>query len=1154
MVLGHLLKRYAGELSYFIASARQPGLAAELMSLLDELGRNGLLWRSDGGGGEGETPLDKAIAAVETMEGEGAGNAQSGALLRKLRDVRVLYGRYTEFMGPGRFDKDSRMDRVLRHVGTCQALRGGADGGASFFIDGFLELQDFERRMIVSLAELSEKGLVGDVEVSFCMPANSPLLEGRGIHGNVDPMSVFRRVEEAHRQLRIELESRQVRAEVVRLDAARGGRFKSPQLSAIEARLGGHRDVQPTPDEGRVVLMEGPDVRSEADAVAREIRRLTRAEGGAYRLREILVLVREMESQAGSYERAITASLREHGIRVFLDRKRDASCHPLIRVIRAGLQIAGGGWTTASVVAIAKSGFGETSEEEAASGTSNPGDHEWGPACRLENWAVSRGVRGEGWTARHDSSDPDVESLRSRVVNAVKRVVDGVSGGEGISVRDACSRLLAMLGALGVRPTLARWIREAEERGEYDVAREHEQVWANVMTFLEEMSDLLGQERVTAEELQTIVLSGLEGLELGFTPPTVDQVVVGTAERTRPGEARVVFVMGMSGGVFPVSIGGGGDAGVISDLERQRLSRLRVPLDPDGRQRQLDERLVAYLALTRAAERIYLSRPTADERGAPLPSSEYWEAVRALWSQIEVRQLQGETEVGRAMGNSAGLDQLSTPRLLALGLLRWARDETRPRDPAWQAVYGRFARWPVDNSAVDLCRHAVWSSLVPAAERCEEKLSEETTRRLFPVGNRHVRLRESQIESFAACPHQHFLRHVLRLTTVYEPEVRTLEVSGVLHDVLTSVTQEWEAESEGAGWPDLSATETERRLHRIAEAAIDQKVREMTWDGSPDRARLTPRDRYLLSRVSVVLGQVLRAHAVAAARTAYRPRRAHVRFGGETEGPGMLPGVKVTLTLGGGEVGSAVIGGTIDRVDATSDGRRLAAWDYAWGKRDVDLVSLYHGLDVKLLLHLLVLRDHGDRVVEGSAGSGGVSGAFAVGIGPKVESFSDVQKWLDAPEVGSADYQLRRRKAAGLFNADHLKDLDTALVNGDSPIFRVNIKLNGELGSRYKDALTPAELDALLEHARQMLGKLASGIVEGVVAIRPYKLGKATPCPDCEFRAVCRFDPRDGGRYLELEKLNVKEKLAGTQDSDTGPSDTVTEKTPSKSKRGGRRG
>ena len=60
---------------------------------------------------------------------------------------------------------------------------------------------------------------------------------------------------------------------------------------------------------------------------------------------------------------------------------------------------------------------------------------------------------------------------------------------------------------------------------------------------------------------------------------------------------------------------------------------------------------------------------------------------------------------------------------------------------------------------------------------------------------------------------------------------------------------------------------------------------------------------------------------------------------------------------------------------------------------------------------------------------------------------------------------------------------------------------------------------------RRCLGRLADQILAGEVDIGPYRMNRVTPCPSCEFRDVCRFDPSIN-HYRVLRSLGREQVLS----------------------------
>ena len=78
---------------------------------------------------------------------------------------------------------------------------------------------------------------------------------------------------------------------------------------------------------------------------------------------------------------------------------------------------------------------------------------------------------------------------------------------------------------------------------------------------------------------------------------------------------------------------------------------------------------------------------------------------------------------------------------------------------------------------------------------------------------------------------------------------------------------------------------------------------------------------------------------------------------------------------------------------------------------------------------------------------------------------------------------------------------------------------DGSFGFRATtDVADAGEFAALLAHVRRRLGELADRVMSGDVAVAPYYMNQETPCPRCEYRCVCRFEPSTG-RYRHLSPM-----------------------------------
>ena len=77
--------------------------------------------------------------------------------------------------------------------------------------------------------------------------------------------------------------------------------------------------------------------------------------------------------------------------------------------------------------------------------------------------------------------------------------------------------------------------------------------------------------------------------------------------------------------------------GILSEGERERLEAVGLKLAPGPRRRTFEEQYLVYLALTRAAEKLYLSYPLADSEGKAVMPSGVVARVKELLPDVEER-------------------------------------------------------------------------------------------------------------------------------------------------------------------------------------------------------------------------------------------------------------------------------------------------------------------------------------------------------------------------------------------------------------------------------------------------------------------------------------------------------------------------------------
>ncbi len=1080
MILARLLRQHDQKLLFYRSVARQIGLAAELDRTFGELER------------AGKTPADLSLIIDDL--GGGPLDADGTALRDKLRDVHLLYSAYEKFLGQDRLDQHRRMLQVLANVERCSLF-----SRAQVYVDGFIEFTDFERRLLASIALAGAK-----MDLTLLMGPESNLLHDP--HSLPDEMGLFHRTESTYRKLYFAFAEKNVEiGEPLRLTAR--PRFNAPALGHLEHGFvhehSGRGDrssrnasgVDSPVSQSAVQRIVAASRTGEVDEVSREIRSLLRQ---GYRLRQIALLVRNLDS----YHTLISASFGEHDIPFFVDRRRAATHHPLIEFLRAAFRIAIYFWPHDSVMALIKSGLAGLTLDQ---------------ADELENYALEHRVHGmrweetepwkaqRRWTRGQQETEQSIETpavdaietLRRSLLDKLGPFVQVVRTGAAPTVREIAVAIFALFEHFDIRKTLAKWMNEAASALPSGTASaveerdEHEQVWANVSDLFDEMVELLGDQRLPADEFVEILEAGLEQFDLALTPPTVDQVLVGQVDRTICPPVRAVFVLGLNEGEFPAS---GRHSTMFSDGERRELYRRKLELENDQRRRLLDESLLGYIALTRSSERLIVTRSQTDGAGRPTRPSIFWNRVEKLLPHAPLIVADGACE--------KEVDRISTPRQLISGLMRWARRAQENDAGEWPALYQRFAETSNNNKEIERLRGLAWPALT-----CSNvaKLNDNIARSLF---RNPLKATIRQLETFAACPFQHFARHGLELRPRADQDVTPADLGQLYHRVLETLVRQAMTEASPEDPLPISP-------EMIREAAMDV--------GKALRSEVmlsNARSQYLLERAQRTIAQVVQAQREAMTRNRFRPIRAGTEFGDDSP----IPAIAIKSSQGN----EAHLSGKIDRIDALPGGKDAIALDYRLSAGPLSLQETYHGLSLQLLVYLLVLEANG-HAIAGKALT--PVAAFYVQL---LRGLGDVDHPDDALDANDPK-RLLAVQPRGIFQERALGDLDAEAGDKWSATVKGYMKQDGEFGHRGRsDVANAEEFAGLLSLARTRIAELTDGILSGQIEVSPYQLARRSPCPRCEFRSVCRFETTVN-RYRILEPMSrsqVMERLGKATDAD----------------------
>lgn len=1080
MALRHLISRHGGALAEFRKVADRAGFIETLAGGIAELLQESVT-------------IDHLDAAAERAA------AEKDPTAPRLHDVALLYRAYLDYLGDQRVDPDGLLDLARARLEAARWLCG-----SRIWIDGFAGLTQQQLRLVVELGRRAE-------QLQLALLLDPERRDDRGDEAP-DDLSLFARTERTWAGILRSLIDAGVAVDepLVLKESVRRRFAAAPEIGGVERDLFHvplSRLVEPEAgtaragSTGRIRLVTAPDPRAEVNAAVRAILDLVQSPARPLRYREIAIVVRDLEP----YHDLLSAALTTHGIPFFIDRRRPVHHHPLVQLVRAALAMLSGRAFDQAIALLLKSGLTGLKRCE---------------ADELENYLLAHGLSTaraweEAWIYPPPGLDmkamekPHVQRRLARIVASRDRLrgqFDAWWPAAGSSVEQVCRewarQLAELLERFGVRRTLGVWSRAAEDRGGLDEAAEHEQAWIEWTRLLDELAEMLGEEPMSARQFRDCLESGLSQLTLGLVPPTLDQVLVGSVERSRHPELRAVFILGFADGQFPARIG---EEELLADDERAYLSQAGVEHLQTRTRRILDERMLAYIAVTRPSEFLWVSYARTSADSAKLEASPYWAHLRAAAPGAPVEE-----------AADRGWEAVSTRGELIAELAQRANDWTHERlapdeSDAWLATM----HWAAERPEL---REPLEAALAALSPMPQARLSPELVRTLWEYREAGGRVgyltNPAALEQFAWCPFQHFANRGLRLAERERHEIGAMHYGDLYHRALEQFVNELIEGEHTLG--DLKPEEIATRLDRICDKLVPEYANEL---------RMEERERRRAAwRGPRVLRPALRGQQTGLGGENIQHIATEQVFG--LEGKNSLPALQLETSQGR----TVWVRGKIDRIDivSTDHGRLGVVFDYkATIRKRLPLTEVYHGLALQLLSYLLVLRDHGEKL-----GGGAVQAGAAFYL-PLLAHLASVEHPDDAKDGAAKAF--KEFIPRGVFDFDWIAALAPKQPGAWNSALQVFVCKDGTLGKPEDgDAVATGTLPKILEFVHGRISALADEWLSGDVSVAPARLGKQSPCPRCPYRSVCRFEYASG----TTRRLEVLLHTAAAEKMAAGPGDS----------------
>lgn len=780
-----------------------------------------------------------------------------GALSQKLCDLALLYDAYDGVIKNQYIDVSDDMLRLGSMLSQYAYF-----SEKTVYIDSFKNFTGSQIKVIEHIIRQAD-----EVVFSFCFDGER---NKAGLFSNV--LKTVNELERLAKKHGVSVEK------PVILDK---NYYSNEALAALESALCGKEREIYSYDCEQITLCEAESVYDETEFAANEIRRLVRS--GKYRYRDFVVICRDDEK----YRQAFLNTCERYSVPCFKDKRHTISHTPLPVFLLSALK-ACRTLSSEDILRYLKTELAGLSFDE----VSLLENYVYVWRIERDDWKKEWNMSPSGFDGFSDEDKEQLDLLQQLRVRAITPLLNLRSrlGDCAEQMTNALWRLMEDCSVGEKLPLLCGDNSELEIiSGSYDA----------VVEILDALNDTLGDAFCTIEQFEEYFEIALSSAEVGSIPQMLDEVTFGAADRIKPKEPKVVFVLGLNQGVFPATANAGG---IIGGNERIKLLRLGMPITDYTLGFSIDEEYLLYTTLCAASDRVYACYHTVDDSGKEAKPSVVIENIARLFQNCR------KITFGK---DSFSYDRIETPRAAFTGLMRNYDGEL---SLSLKAVFSA-GEYKDRLNQIERLR----------SEK-EDELSCGMGEKLY---GKNMYLSATAINTYFTCNFSYFCKYGLHAKTINPAEINTLQRGTMVHEVLEKTIEKY--------GKDI-CTLSDEQIKAEAENTIEEYLAAIQGIEQVADARM----EYIVKSIKKLSVAILCHMRDEFAQSGFEPVKCELKIGGED---GDIEAAVIKTPDG-----SIKLRGAIDRVDTY--GAYIRVVDYKTGTRKFALSDVLYGLNMQMLLYL----------------------------------------------------------------------------------------------------------------------------------------------------------------------------------------------------------
>lgn len=814
-------------------------------------------------------------------------------------------------------------------------------------------------------------------------------------------------------------------------------RYNGGNLKILERLMAGEK-VEAAENDGSITVCKAANTVHEANFAARTIRRLVREEG--YRFRDFVIIARSAED----YEEAVELACRQNGIGCFTDKRIPLSAFPVPVAVFSAINAAAT-LSTEDILRFHKTGLGTLEREEISI---------------LENYTAIWNINGSAWkqnwdmdvrgfvTEEQNEGDKkalmEINFIRQRAISPILNFREGFKG----TALNMTAAIVKLLKECDAASRLKKLSGDYKTQGNSFSADALSSSYGMFMGILDSIVNCYNEATIKKEDFTEALYMAVDFASVGTIPQTLDEVTFGSADRIRPSCPKVAFILGANQGVFPAGIG---KSGLLNIREREQLIENGIDIADNSVCSATDEDYLIYTCVCCPSDKLYISYYSSSlmgEEGQPSPF------VKTICEKIPCNLV---NEPDTVLGDNNIPETVQTAFNAYCENFRLNKDDAATLEKSLE-----------DTDYKDKI------SALKETQNKNNGISKEAALGLY---GKDIYMSASKLDTFNRCKFSYFCRYGLRLKKLQPADFDALQRGTIVHYVLERIVTDY-----GKGLSGLSVAEIS--------TAVDKYVEEYLDSVSGYRMVENERMRFIISRISRSLKEVVAQMAKEFAQSDFEPYRCEMKIGKDEE----IPELVIPY-----DSGNIHITGSIDRVDKY--GSFIRVIDYKTGSRSFKLPDILFGLNLQMLIYLY---------------------AAVRGVGSSDENAAGIFYLHSKRDLNESGMAMNGLAQGNL-------ELVTAMdkENNGEFIPKLSINKDGSISKKNASFISAEDFTVIFDHIEKLIGEIGNRIADGEIGIDPVDGRESPACKYCDYASICGIEGNPAQKVPALSNSEVIERIRG---------------------------